>query len=396
MKPVFQDNQTDHQIKIYRNKNLYIIFSVTMMVLIAVTSISPAFPQIIKELNIPAQNVGLLISAYTLPMAVLTFFFGILADRMGRKKILVPMLMLFGISGSACSLTHDFNILLILRFVQGVAGAPFMPLGVTLIDDIYSGKHRDKVIGYNVSVLNLSAAIYPAIGGALAVVGWNYPFLLSILAIPIGLVVLFSLKNPESKNNQQVGEYLRTAGRGMKNRHVIGLLMSSFVAFFMLYGTYLTFFPIFIGYTFGANSFVIGLLVSVMFLTASIISTQQEKLAKIYPEKNLIKASFILYALALIATALVPNIWLVFITVVAYGVAHGIIEPSIHILLMSLTPVKCRGISMAVNWTFIRSGQTIAPVMLGLVFVIWGITNVLLVSAIISIAMALLVTIVLK
>src|SRR5680860_192514 len=93
-----------------RNRNLRVIFSVTLMAVMSVSSITPAFPKIIHEFAISGIEVGLLI----------TPFLGVLADRWGRKKILVPSLLLFAVAGAFCALAPTFNILLALRVVQGV------------------------------------------------------------------------------------------------------------------------------------------------------------------------------------------------------------------------------------------------------------------------------------
>jgi len=76
-------------------------------------------------------------------------------------------------------------------------------LNVTVIGDIYSGRERSAALGYNSSVLSVGTASYPAIGGALATFGWFYPFTLAFLAVPVGILVLVSLRNPEPHNDQR-------------------------------------------------------------------------------------------------------------------------------------------------------------------------------------------------
>ena len=82
-----------------RNKNLYIIFCVTLISVMGVASITPAFPAIMKFFSLDPHQVGWLISAFTLPGILLPPVAGILADRFGRKRILVPSLFLFGAAG---------------------------------------------------------------------------------------------------------------------------------------------------------------------------------------------------------------------------------------------------------------------------------------------------------
>jgi hypothetical protein len=72
---------------VFKNKNLYFIFGVTLIAMMGVASITPAFPDIIRYFNISPQQVGWLIVAFTLPGIFLTPFTGILADRYGRKVV---------------------------------------------------------------------------------------------------------------------------------------------------------------------------------------------------------------------------------------------------------------------------------------------------------------------
>ena len=166
--------------KLYHETNLRIIFSITLMAVLGVSSITPAFPKIAQVMNISQETVGLLITVFTLPGVILTPVFGILADRFGRKRILVPSLILFGIAGGAGAFTSDFNTLLNLRFIQGIGAAALGSLNSTLIGDIYSGKERIEAMGYNASVLSVGTATYPT-WGALAMFGWNFPFILPVL-----------------------------------------------------------------------------------------------------------------------------------------------------------------------------------------------------------------------
>ena len=96
----------------------------------------------------------------------------------GRRKVLVPSLFLFGIASVACALATDFGLLLVLQTLQGVGAAALGAINVTMIGDLYSGQRRTEALGYNSSVLSVGTASYPAIGGALALLGWRYPFAL--------------------------------------------------------------------------------------------------------------------------------------------------------------------------------------------------------------------------
>ena len=188
--------------KVYKDHNLHMLWGVTLMAVLGVSSVTPAFPAISREFGISGGQVGLLITVFTLPGIVLTPVLGVLSDRYGRKKILVPALSLFGAAGGAYVFARDFQLLLLLRAFQGMGAAALGTLNVTVIGDIYGGRERSAALGLNSSVLSVGTAGYPAIGGLLATFGWFYPFALPVVAIPIGVLVLFSLRNPEPLNEQ--------------------------------------------------------------------------------------------------------------------------------------------------------------------------------------------------
>ena len=82
--------------KVYRDRNLWMVFLVTFMSILGISSISPILPLISQELLVSPQQVGLLLAVLTLPGVVLSPIFGALGDRIGRKRILVFSLTPFG------------------------------------------------------------------------------------------------------------------------------------------------------------------------------------------------------------------------------------------------------------------------------------------------------------
>jgi MFS transporter, ACDE family, multidrug resistance protein len=155
----------------------------------------------------------------------------------------------------------------------------------TLIGDLFSGDDRTAAMGYNASVLSVGTASYPAIGGILASIGWYYPFALPVIAIPLGLSVLFSLKNPEPENRHNFKDYLKAAWNSIKKRRVIVLLLVSLITFIILYGSFLTYFPILAGRSFGASPLIIGLLMSVMSIVTAVSSSQLGKMTKTFSKQ---------------------------------------------------------------------------------------------------------------
>lgn len=357
---------------LYRDRNLQIIFGVTLMAVLGVSSITPAFPLMLHELGISGGQVGLLITSFTMPGVILSPFLGVMADRWGRKRILVPSLFFFAITGTACTFIRDFNLLLVMRVLQGIGGAGLGSLNNTIIGDLYSERQQAAAMGLNNSVLSIGVSIYPLIGGALALLGWYYPFALSILAVPVGILVLTSLKSPEPGNFQNLRAYLSGAWGHLKNSRVIALFAAGILTFVLIYGAYLTSFTLLLGETFAASPFVIGLIMSSMSLSTAIVSWQLGRINRWLSLSTLIKLSFAIYALSLALIPLMPSLWLLLLPTIIFGIGNGIGMPSIQTAIAGLAPLDYRAAFMSLNATMLRLGQTIGPPLMGLTYIYGG------------------------
>ena len=377
--------------KIYLDTNLQIIFGITLTYIMGVSSITPAFPKMVKELNISAKDIGLLITVFSFPGILLTPFLGVIADRWGRKKIIIPSLMLFGIAGGLCFFIRDFKLLLILRLFQGIGAASLGSLTVTIIGDLYSRKELIAAMGYNSSVRSIGSASYPAIGGALAMMGWHYPFILPVIAVPIGFLVLFNLKTSEPENELHIREHLNIVWKKLRNRQVVRLLAIGIITFIMLFGSHMTCFPLLLGNSFGASPLIIGLIMASVALIAALTSSQLGKIIKFFSERTILKMSFILYTLALLIIPLISQLWLFLIPVIIFGIAHGMNIPVIQTLLAGAAPLKYRATFMSVSGMTFRIGQTLGPLLMGMAISIWGIDGAFYAGAGLSIVMFIII-----
>jgi MFS family permease len=372
---------------LHRDPNLLIVFGITLMAVLGVSSITPAFPEIGRVLHLSSQAVAQLITVFTLPGVFLAPLLGVLTDRWGREPILVPALIVFGLAGSGCALTRSFSVLLALRFVQGIGAAALSVLYITLLGDLYRGQERTAAMGCNASVLSVGTALYPAVGGGLATLGWQYPFLLAILAVPLALIVLAALENPEPTREQALGAYLSRTWESVKHVRVVILFLLTLMAFLVIYGAYLAYLPFLMERSFQASSWEIGLTMSAMSLATAVTSSQLGRLTDRLREKTLLQLACICYALALGTMPLAPTMGTLFIPVVLLGIGQGLSIPSLQTLLAARAPLERRGAFMAVNGVALRLGQTLGPILIGVVYSRWGVDGTFYAAACVAVGM---------
>jgi len=388
-KKAFKGNRIDGDKKLYTDKNLLIIFCITLTAVLSVTSISPAFPMIAEVFNVSDTEVGLLITVFTLPGVILAPIVGILADRLGRKKVLVPSLILFGIAGTSCIFAHSFRMLLSLRFIQGIGGAAINSLNNTIIGDLYNDRECTIAMGYNATVLNIGTTLFPVIGGALCALGWYYPFYLPLVAIPIAIVVVFMLDSNDPDNNQGLREYLKNIIPVLKNKNITILIITSCLLFTIFYGAYMAYFPIYIDKSFNSTPLSIGIILASMSLTTAAVASQLGRLSSKFSVKTLLIMGFSFFGVAFLIIPVIPAVWLLFIPTIIYGLGQGITNPMIQSTLAKLSTREYRGMIMSLSGMSIRLGQTIGPVLFGIILAIFGIKHVFYAGVLLSLIVAL-------
>lgn len=371
----------------YRDPQLRVLFAVTLMAVLGVASIGPALPRLRAELGVPVERIGLVITLFTLPGVILTPLLGVMADRVGRKRVLLPSLVLFGIAGSACSLAPSLNPLLALRLLQGVGAAALASINLTLIGDLFQGRQRTAAMGYNASVLSVGTATYPLLGGGLAMIGWHWPFALPILALPVAALVATRLREPPVVRAPHLGAYLGGVWREVRRPPVLALYTSSCGIFILLYGAYVTFLPLYMADTFGSSPLVIGAVMTSLSVVNAITSSQLGRMSARIPEPRLLLIGFVAFALGLAAIPLAPVTAALAIPAVLLGFAFATTIPVVMSLVAALAPDEQRAAFMSLNGTVLRLGQTLGPLIMTAVYAAGGFRAVYAVGFLLALAL---------
>lgn len=149
-----------------------------------------------------AQQVELewAVNAYTLVFAGLLFTFGVLGDRLGRKRWLQIGLALFGLASLASAYAQDPGQLILGRALMGVGAAAIMPSTLSIISNVFHPRERGRAIGVWTSAVGLGLAIGPVTGGFLLEhFWWGSIFLVNVPLVAAGMLAIWALV-PESRD----------------------------------------------------------------------------------------------------------------------------------------------------------------------------------------------------
>ena len=385
-------NISEGRVASYRSPELQAIFGVTLMAVLGVSSIAPALPRIAAALDVSAGEVGLLVTAFTLPGVILTTFAGILADRYGRLRVLLPGLVVFAIAGVACVFAANLPLLIVLRVVQGIGASAIGSINVTLIGDLFVDRQRTAAMGLNASVLSIGTATYPAIGGALAMVAWSAPFALAALALPAAYLAVRRLHVAPKGNKADLNDYFGDLWVIVRRREVLALFFASTAIFILLYGAYITFLPFLMSERFASTPLGIGLLMAGLSISTAVTSASLGRLAAWLGEVMVMRVGFVVFAIGLALIPMAPVVWALAVPAVLLGFSFATTIPVVQVLLTAIAPVDRRGAVMSLNGTVLRLGQTLGPPVMAIVYRMAGIDAVFFAGAAFALFLAALMT----
>lgn len=160
--------------------------------LLAMTICLPSMPDWQREFAATPAAVQLSFSGYVLAYGVLQLLFGPLSDRVGRRRMLLAGLAVAAIGSVAAALAGGLTALLLARVVQGAGAAAGMVVGRALVQDLFQGAERTRVMGFIGMVMGLCPPSATLLGGQLHVrLGWAANFwLTAALAAVLALATL--------------------------------------------------------------------------------------------------------------------------------------------------------------------------------------------------------------
>ncbi|MFC6888866.1 MFS transporter [Halorubrum trueperi] len=338
------------------------VLACSLIGVMGVPLISPILPELRGVFGISDTQAGLIITAYTLPGVLLTPFIGFLSDHFGRRPVVLPLLFLFGLTGAAIGFAPPFEVVLLLRLLQGVGASGLMVLAITLIGDLYDGAQRHAVIGVNGSAIGIGAATYPLIGGALASVGWNVPFAFFGVSLVVGVVALFSLTEPSIDSPPSFRTYADRLTSAALMPQALGLWVAAFFTFFLFYGGILTTLSLLLSDVYGLAAGEIGLLFSMVSLANATMASQYGRVSQFLPAKQLVALGFVGFGVSLLGVWVATTPVAIGTMLICFGLGFGVVMPSLDTTTAGLVSGQLRASMLGVLTSMLWLGQTVGPV----------------------------------
>jgi DHA1 family bicyclomycin/chloramphenicol resistance-like MFS transporter len=209
---------------------------------LAIDSMLPAMPQIGDALGVATDNERQwILTAYLLGFGAAQIVYGSLADRFGRKPVLLVGLAIYVVFAAACAFATSFEMLLTARVLCGVGAAATRVLSVSIVRDCYSGRQMARVMSLSFIVFLGVPIIAPSVGQAILLVA-PWPWVFGVLAI-FGLAVIAwsAIKLPETLHPEDrapldPGPVMAAFQECLTNRVAIGYTVAATLVLGGLFG----------------------------------------------------------------------------------------------------------------------------------------------------------------
>ncbi|MGC5248779.1 MFS transporter [Gordonia sp. DT219] len=167
---------------------LVVVCAATFMLLLDVTIVVVALPDIQHALGASFSQLQWVTDAYALALAALLLTSGSISDKFGRRRVFSIGLVVFTLGSLLCGVAQDPTMLIVSRALQGVGGAMLFSTSLALLAATYHGRDRGIAFGAWGAISGISTALGPVLGGVLTTgVTWRAIFLVNL---PIGIAAL--------------------------------------------------------------------------------------------------------------------------------------------------------------------------------------------------------------
>ena len=185
---------------------LIVVCVAVFMLLLDITVVNVALPDIDSELNTSFTDLQWVVDAYALTLAATMLNAGSLGDLLGRKRVFLVGIALFTLSSAFCGAATTPLWLIVARGAQGIGGAAMFAGSLALISQEFHGRERGTAFGIWGATVGLAVAIGPLVGGALTTyVGWRWIFFVNI---PIGVAcVIVGLRELRETRDEEHGGF---------------------------------------------------------------------------------------------------------------------------------------------------------------------------------------------
>ena len=161
-----------------RERLLRVLSAATFLIFFQAYMVAPLIPRLAAVFAVSGQTIGLIVPAYMIPYGVSTLFYGLLSDRLGRRRIMLASLLAFVILTALTATAQSATQLILWRLATGLGASGVVPLALAMIGALFPYAQRGRPLGWLFGAMAGGMAFGSTFGALLEpLVGWHGIFL---------------------------------------------------------------------------------------------------------------------------------------------------------------------------------------------------------------------------
>lgn len=350
--------------------------TVPLIMVLGNSMLIPVLPDMGRVMGLSKATTGLAVTAFSLSAGIAIAVAGFLADRYGRKRVVVPSLLIYGAGGIVSGLAGwrlgpgGFMLVMAGRVIQGIGAAGTAPVAMAFVGDLFRGGSRVTALGIFEASNGLGKVVSPILGALIGqvFVWWAVFFAYAVLAIPFAAAVWFFTREPERQKAPPAREYFGQVLAIFRRKGVplVACFWAGTVALFVLFGV-LFFLSEHLETVHGIDGVPKG--VRIMWPVLAMSATSFSAGLYLQKREALLKPAVVAgLALAIGGTALIAFIqadWAFYTGLVIAGVGTGLQLPGLNNLITSAARSEQRAMITSVYGAVRFIGVAFGPPIYG-------------------------------
>jgi DHA1 family multidrug resistance protein-like MFS transporter len=381
-------------------RNFFILWIAELVAIIGFQAIQPFLPYYIQQLDVDSLEEALIWAGYMgtaggLSMAVASPFWGVLADRFGRKPMVVRAMFGGGVALILMVYATTAGQVLVVRTLQGFLSGTVTAC-ITLVSTSTPRRHQGFALGMMQGAFMLGASVGPFIGGpSIEYMGYQNSFLVAgVLVILAGLVTQFWVKEdftpqPPKPNRVQSGIWT-DAKQLMKIRSFMLVIIAVTLVYFS-FGVIMPVIPLFIQDLAGHDDIlsVAGQIFALTSLVGAAAGVLVGRMSDRWGAQSILTVSLFVSALFYLAEGFSTSVFMLGSLIVLSGISTGAIRPVTNALVTRVVPEADRGKAFGVVTSAGALGFALGPVSGGYIAAIWGFRAVFVLTSVLFVGVGL-------
>jgi predicted MFS family arabinose efflux permease len=342
-----------------REALLRILSASAFLVFFQTYLVAPLIPALAVEFHASTNLLGMLVPAYMLPYGISTLFYGPLSDRVGRKPVILTLLVMMVVTTVGVTTARSAHQMLAWRLLGGIATGGIVPIALALLGDLFPYAERGRPIGWMFGAMAGGMAFGSSVGAFLnPIIGWRREFLITAFLSGITLACAIRLRHSfESKLPQHplsasavISGYMKLFSDPRAAKGYIYVLLNG-----MFHSGVFSWLGLYFSERYHLGDEGIGLALLGYGIPGMLLGPVIGRVADRYGRKQIVPLGIFIAAVS--AAALIPRSPLIWakIFIVTLSLGYDMSHPLLAGIITSVNPAR-RGLSMGMNAFVLFSG----------------------------------------